>query len=265
VLRSEYEQSKKEKPTGWDGLNSFFEHLDLGRASFINLNWDTVVEESISNRHGRIDFDYGCGARHADFPQTGTKVAVDNESAGTAVSLIKVHGSANWLYCDCCREVFWFAPDRTLEIAQQIFKPEEWNDKGIQPDVFRIQCSCAYCDNVPLGTRLATFTYLKALDSPMFRRSWATAEELLRGANRWIFIGYSLPAADYEFRYLLKRIQLSRKEKPEILILTKGRSWESMYYNYQKFFGLVVKKNNFFADGFNDRAILRLCPYGIKD
>jgi hypothetical protein len=44
----------------------------------------------------------------------------------------------------------------------------------------------------------------------MFERSWLSAERLLRQAKKWVFIGYSLPAADYEFKHLLKRVQLSR-------------------------------------------------------
>ena len=50
----------------------------------------------------------------------------------------------------------------------------------------------------------------------MYDQSWQTAERLLREAKNWIFIGYSLPAADYEFKLLLKRVQLSRKAKPNL-------------------------------------------------
>ena len=35
----------------------------------------------------------------------------------------------------------------------------------------------------------------------MFQKSWFSAERLLRNAKNWIFIGYSLPAADFEFTF----------------------------------------------------------------
>jgi hypothetical protein len=70
---------------------------------------------------------------------------------------------------------------------------------------------CSACHGIELSTRLATFNYRKALDFPMFQTSWRDAEDLLRNADEWCFIGYSLPAADFEFKYLLKRTQLSRR------------------------------------------------------
>jgi hypothetical protein len=52
------------------------------------------------------------------------------------------------------------------------------------------------CTDVPLTMRIATFSFLKALDFPMFEKSWLSAERLLRQAKKWNLIGYSLPAAD---------------------------------------------------------------------
>jgi len=92
----------------------------------------------------------------------------------------------------------------------------------------------------------------------MFQKSWFSADRLLRSAKRWIFIGYSLPGADYEFKYLLKRVQLSRKVPPEIIIITKGRRSALTYSNYQRFFGLVVKQPNFFRYGLSRAALERV-------
>jgi hypothetical protein len=75
------------------------------------------------------------------------------------------------------------------------------------------------CTTVPLTTRIATFSFLKALDFPMFERSWQSAERLLRNADKCVFIGHSLPSADYEFKHLLKRVQLSRGEPPEFVVI----------------------------------------------
>jgi hypothetical protein len=258
MLRAEYERAKEEKPEGWAGLRSFFESLNLQRTAFINLNWDTVVEEFISDIHGPTRFDYACGAIHASFQKTGMKIAVNRTRIENETRLIKMHGSANWLYCDCCRRLFWFPPKESLEIAEQILKAKEWQDRKIQPETFRTQWSCTHCKDVTLGTRLATFTYLKALDFPMFQRSWFAAERLLRKARRWIFIGYSLPAADYEFKYLLKRVQLSRGRKLEVILITRGSNPEQTFSNYQRFFGQIMKRRNFFDKGLNPDAILRL-------
>jgi hypothetical protein len=99
---------------------------------------------------------------------------------------------------------------------------------------------------------------LKALDFPMFEKSWLSAEYLLRQAPKWTFIGYSLPAADYEFKHLLKRVQLSRVKPPEFVVITGGtpEQTKSTYANYQRFFGRGIReKENFFREGLSKKAI----------
>ena len=48
-------------------------------------------------------------------------------------------------------------------------------------------------------------------------KTWFDAEDLLREAKNWVFVGYSLPEADYEFKYLLKRIELSKIRSAQTL------------------------------------------------
>lgn len=92
----------------------------------------------------------------------------------------------------------------------------------------------------------------------MLQKSWFAAEEILRAANRWVFIGYSLPAADYEFKYLLKRTQLSRSYEPQFIIISGGtkKDVRRTYDNYQRFFGRAVKKSHFFDSGLTREAIV---------
>jgi len=73
-----------------------------------------------------------------------------------------------------------------------------------------------------------------------------------------VFIGYSLPSADYEFKHLLKRVQLSRNERPEFVVITGGSDsdTEYAYQNYQRFFGRDIKKDeNFIRNGLSERAV----------
>jgi hypothetical protein len=122
-----------------------------------------------------------------------------------------------------------------------------------------VNCLCA--NSVPLGIRVATFSYRKALDFPMFQKSWFAAEQLLRSAKRWAFIGYSLPAADYEFKYLLKRTQLCRPKEPEFIVVSGGNNHDARrtYDNYHKFFGRSIKKVAFFSAGLNQEAVDTIC------
>jgi hypothetical protein len=93
------------------------------------------------------------------------------------------------------------------------------------------------------------------MDFPMFQKSWFSAENLLREASNWIFIGYSLPAADFEFKYLLKRVQLSRRSPPNFAVVSGGSRAERAYQHYQRFFGRKIRKTeNFFFHGLDKNA-----------
>jgi len=85
----------------------------------------------------------------------------------------------------------------------------------------------------------------------MFQKSWFSAAELLKRAKDWVFIGYSLPPADYEFKYLLKRVQLSRRIKPRLTLVTAGENGQKTKDNYERFFGRL----KVFDAGITDEVI----------
>ena len=126
---------------------------------------------------------------------------------------------------------------------------------------FRTKLRCLCSEKVELGTRIATFSYRKALEFGMFQKSWFAAEELLRTAESWVFVGYSLPPADFEFKYLLKRVQLSRAQKPRLVVISGGGNSEieRTYSNYQRFFGRTVNSNTFFSKGLDGHAVQVAC------
>jgi len=258
MLRRAYADAKVAKGQRWQRLDELLRMIDVSRTAFISMNWDTVIEDRIREIYRGAVIDYGEAVQPARFPRNGTKIAVNPSSQGPRMRIIKMHGSINWLYCDNCRQVFWFPSNQGHEIAAQLLRREEWNIIDPNHRHRRPQWQCHQCQGVPLGTRIATFSYRKALDFPMFQKSWFEAEELLREAATWVFIGYSLPPADYEFKYLLKWVELSRGEAPEFVVITDGESSraEATRRNYQKFFGRSIRRDeNVFMEGLNRDAI----------
>ncbi len=231
-------------------LSEFFKKIDSDRTAFICMNWDTVIERMIQRVKGINSFNYGCAALPASFPKKRGAIKQAKKTTGLgSLRIVKMHGSTNWLYCDNCRQLYWFDPKDSPEIAKQLC--DENNSSNTPP-----YWECPECTGVRLTTRMATFSYLKALDFPMFQRSWLTAEDILRNASKWVFIGYSLPAADYEFKHFLKRIQMSRKKTPDFVVVTKGPNSRDTYLNYQRFFGRGIgKRTNFFKNGLDATAI----------
>jgi hypothetical protein len=257
--------SKAEVTQGreWNQLNRLFRRLDIADSAFISMNWDTVIEQRLAQLRGVNHIDYECEAIAARFSSTSDGVIKRHSFVEPEqIPLVKMHGSVNWLYCDNCRQLYWFPPDKAITVAMQLITSTEAKDLGLANASGCAKWRCLNCTSVPLTTRIATFSFLKALDFPMFEKSWLSAERLLQQAEKWIFIGYSLPAADFEFKHLLKRVQLSRVQSPKFVVITGGpkRATDSTYRNYQGFFGRGIKRDkspqkSFFSRGLTKEAI----------
>lgn len=259
MLNERYLEAETNKSEDWKKLDSFFKELAIDRSALISMNWDTVIERRLEKRRQVNNFDYRCGALAAEFPAKGN-VVVERALADDArqMPVVKIHGSVNWLYCDNCRQLYWFPADDAIRVAMQLITAQEAKKLKVKQPEDCERWRCLNCSTVPLTTRIATFSFLKALDFPMFERSWLSAERLLRSADKWVFIGYSLPGADYEFKHLLKRVQLSCKKPPEFVVITGGSETDSeyTYLNYQRFFGRDIKKDaNFLRGGLSKEAI----------
>jgi hypothetical protein len=259
MLHERYREAESNRDADWMQLDAFLRGLDVPKSSFISMNWDTVIERRLAELRDVKVVDYGCGAIAARFPRTGNVVKKRSiPESLPAVRITKMHGSVNWLYCDNCRRLYWFPPSQALTVAKQLIRREEGEQMQLRNLDTCARWRCANCGDVPLTTRIATFSYLKALDFPMFEKSWLSAERALRTADKWIFIGYSLPAADFEFKHLLKRVQLSRPRAPEFVVITGGLpdDCDQTYANYQGFFGRGIKReSNFFGNGLSAEAV----------
>jgi hypothetical protein len=295
MLEHHYELGRRKKTLEWRRLEESFWEVNTQRVGFISMNWDTVIERKLSITRENLSLDYCCDALPAQIPdlpdptdfashkkflaaiEQGQCISVaalplNRKQVENTTPIVKIHGSANWLYCDNCRQVFWFHPEQSSRIADQLIRGDDWlriqtflakrhrrtETSTLTDLVRRTHVTCLCSSRVALGTRIATFSFRKALEFPMLQRSWFAAEEILRAASRWIFIGYSLPAADYEFKYLLKRTQLSRSSEPQFVIISGGtkKDLRRTFDNYQRFFGRAVKRSCFFDCGLTREAII---------
>ena len=78
---------------------------------------------------------------------------------------------------------------------------------------------------------------VRDIRDPNLLAIWVHALELLRTADEWTVIGYSLPPEDIAIRYLLIRAYNSRgeKERPRIRVVQLGASNE-VRSRYKLFF-----------------------------
>lgn len=207
----------------------------------VTTNWDIVVERHL--KWGGYEFHYG-------IPTEDVKTRTARQNG---IAVLKLHGSANWCYCDDCRRVFtsedgkaaykqWLFLEKrdflALE-AKAVAEHDDWETYAAPPQ-------CPVCA-VRLSARVATFSFDKALGFFQFQGIWEESLRRLRSADRWIFIGYSLPAADFELRQLVKTAQLAGEESRDLKIDVVLRRDTAAQKRFREFFG---KRMSLHTNGF---------------
>lgn len=263
MLSQAYARKQSDPDSDWRSLEDFFERFTGNISAVLSMNWDTVFEKGITRTQNIRQIDYGCHAKAVTFKNGRL---VPRLLSGETLHILKPHGSVNWLYCDACREIFWVPPSDTERVAETLFRRSDWTAVLSRAKVKKPTSrspSCPHCKAKSLGTRFATFSYRKALDFPMHSASWYTAEQYLKGSADWVFIGYSMPAADFDFKHLLKRVQLTEGERPNITVITGGKDAKVTIERFKKFFGDVSGQRFFFSNGLDTEALDHLASIKV--
>jgi hypothetical protein len=221
-----------------------FLHKLMDNSSLVSLNWDIVVENHLFEM--RKDFWYGIPGCFLD----------GKEQSISSLPLIKLHGSANWHYCDSCHSTLFGGrgEGKTTLVHRTFLEADDFRklgaDSGLVNEIAsRPGTECRVCQNPKTTARVATFSYAKAFDFFPYHASWDSALKRLQAARRWVFIGYSLPDADFAFKHLLKTAQLAGREK-EIHVVLKEGPRSPVVDRYKQFFGYKIRE--LFTEGFEE-------------
>lgn len=158
--------------------------------TIITTNWDTLLEKYLDEN----SMEYGL-VLHDNY------YIVDGYPRGKGLTeklnLIKIHGSINWLRCLSCN---------TLSVTNDA--PTILFQDGTKEKCNR----CSSENSILFQPEIVTPTMIKSIDSLLYRNLWGASGNELMSAEHIIFVGYSLPLADYDFRYLLqKHVPISTK------------------------------------------------------
>lgn len=202
--------------------------------TFISANYDihidnTIVELCRETNHS-IMLDYG-----VDFINFNVNDSW-NEPRDPSIKLYKIHGSLNWLYCPVCNNL-------TLTpfeggVMRLIDKPEE--------------ARCIECGELTVPIIIPP-TYFKNMSNIFLSNVWQETEKTLRQSDALIFCGYSFPDADMHIKYMIKRVQTSRKKSPlKIMIFNNHEGKQSVSLKkeedrYKRFLGknIIFTKKSF--------------------
>jgi hypothetical protein len=200
-----------------EDIDSLLRHYQEYDCSFIVMNWDIVLEKHLEAIDPDVNINYVTPSY--DWQSNRRSSPVDG------IKICKMHGSSNWAYCKNCKTLF-YQLDKKLSLHKKVglylsdFKLFDPSFTDTHFDAYsqidEHDGKCLICSS-SLTTHIATFSYRKSFRTAAYSAIWHEAENLLSEAQKWVFIGYSLPEADYELKHLIKsaEIRLKHKEPPK--------------------------------------------------
>jgi NAD-dependent SIR2 family protein deacetylase len=188
----------------WDAVHKYNRNV-----SIITLNYDTMLEQAFDflfQKFGYIDycihlmnydklrelegFNFWINPREPIF--------VKESEDPVPFKIIKLHGSLNWKYCNCCNHTLLTPWDRKVDLNRgkligHTFPEEEEYDY--------------YCpiDRTEFQTLIMPPSYIKSLNNPVISQMFGEASREIRVTQKIVFIGYALSDADVHIKALFKK------------------------------------------------------------
>ena len=200
----------------------------------ISLNWDILLDNALNDAlrakdngmRGDYDpfgvVDYCCYISSVDPNESTIRTGLWSLGCrGYNVKFLKIHGSMNWLQCSNCQQMFvGFDEKLMLRIIEEPMYCRHCGKQG---------------NRSQLRGSLVMPTFLKDLRNFQIKLVWQNAAVELMEARRLVFIGYSLPHADFEFRQLLSRM-VHKDSKIDVVLWGKSENYKAECERYESFF-----------------------------
>jgi NAD-dependent SIR2 family protein deacetylase len=209
---------------------------DINREiGIITTNYDTLIDESFDSIYPDCLADYCIDLINYRYPDRITPfdwwidpkkpARIFNGVIPTRIKLIKIHGSLNWKYCDCCGQVGLTPWQHGINLKKDTY--ESFLDSQIS--------NCPF-DNNKLSSLIQVPTHLKSNTNYIFNKLYDEASFLIQNAKKLVFVGYSFPEADVHIRALIKRCF---EQDGNIIVINKSRAkdlrhrYESLAHNVE--------------------------------
>ena len=206
--------------------------------SVISTNWDIVLDNAIVKKipEGEGVVDYCCYITPYNSSEKLLPGLLARRMGRYNIKILKLHGSMNWLRCQRCQRLF-------VTFFEKIALNEFFNRPKCRLCDRNFSSSSGNDGGALLVSDLVKPTFLKDLDDVQIKLVWQNAGVELSEAHKLVFIGYSFPMADFEFRQLLSRsvrhtaeieVILCDKDDPSI---SSARKEDLPEFRYCSFFG----------------------------
>ena len=201
--------------------------------SIVTLNYDTLLEQSFDflfKNHGYIDYCIPL-MNYQRTPQLSRfnfwvnprePVMVDAGENPVPFKIIKLHGSLNWKYCNCCDQTLLTPWDRKIDLNHGKFVGYTYPEK----EEYELVCPL---DKTEFQTLIMPPSYIKTLHHPVITQLLGEAAREIRSTKKLVFIGYSLSNADVHIKAFLQKHVPSDLE----MVVVNPKKKESMELNYR--------------------------------
>ncbi len=228
-------------------INRLVKQGTLRSTAFISLNYDIIIDNTLTGIRNSDGFDLDYGIEFMNFKRDPNS---DENSWGRpnptkSILLFKLHGSLNWLYCPTCNQI---------EITPKI--------KGAIK-AFTQSEKCYAC-GTPMEPIIVPPTYFKEMENVYLQQIFQRTDEILRNSKKIYICGYSLPDADLHIKYLLKRAELLNRNPLEIFIINnhKGKKNPKKIDKKKRFLQFFKRKT---MVKYTELSFEDFCRDGIQD
>jgi NAD-dependent SIR2 family protein deacetylase len=177
--------------------------------SVITLNYDTLLEQAFDvmfRIHGYLDYCIHLMNYEKLTPLKAFNfwinprlpVVVRDGEDPVPIKVIKLHGSLNWKYCNCCNQVLLTPWDRKIDLNRGKLIGHTY------PDAEEYDYLCPI-DGTEFQTLILPPSYMKSLNHPVITLLFGEAAKEIRASRKIVFIGYSLSDADVHIKALFMR------------------------------------------------------------
>lgn len=197
-----------------DYINEFAKYIDtiaikrlengLDEIAVITSNWDILLDNSLDKLTRMYSVKNGDKLAVVDYCCYISSLEKDDEyikpgllalgKGGYNIKYLKLHGSMNWLHCPNCQRMYVKFEEKTILQNKQHCRHCIKNYKISENE-----------SSIQLRGNLLLPTFIKDLSNIQIQLIWQNAGIELSEASKVVFIGYSLPQADFEIRQLLSR------------------------------------------------------------
>jgi hypothetical protein len=205
--------------------------------SIITMNYDTLLDESFDFLYPDKSYIDYCVEfmNYHHYPEIDAfnwwinprePVPVWDGGDPKPIKIIKIHGSLNWKYCNCCNQVLLTPWDTQIDLSSMSFKGHIYpSHEHYETAEFELTCPL---DGNKFNTFIVPPSYIKDLSHPAINKLLDEAALEIKKAKQIVFVGYSFPEADIHIKALFKK-NMYRNIKLHVVDPSLNETIESNY------------------------------------